>query len=149
LLGLIVLVLLVVSVCRGRPPGRRSWWPFGKGLLQIVGIVAGLVVISYLAIWALYGFHYTPAASSDARLDFTHARFVLDRCPDMAALVRWIDQHRLLPNAYSQGFLLKLAEMQGQAAFLAGNYSNTGWWYYFPVAFLIKTPVPLLGLLAA
>jgi hypothetical protein len=25
-----------------------------------------------------------------------------------------------------------------------GRYSNTGWWYYFPIAFLIKTPIPIL-----
>ncbi|MEW5807740.1 MAG: glycosyltransferase family 39 protein [Acidobacteriota bacterium] len=32
----------------------------------------------------------------------------------------------------------------GHAAFLAGQYSDTGWWYYFPLSFLIKTPIPLL-----
>ncbi|MCP4421947.1 MAG: glycosyltransferase family 39 protein, partial [Chloroflexi bacterium] len=32
-------------------------------------------------------------------------------------------------------------------AFLAGNYSNTGWWTYFPTAFLLKTPLPTLILL--
>jgi len=35
----------------------------------------------------------------------------------------------------------------GNPAFLMGRYSTTGWWYYFPVAFLIKTPVPTLLLL--
>jgi 4-amino-4-deoxy-L-arabinose transferase-like glycosyltransferase len=29
----------------------------------------------------------------------------------------------------------------GQGSFLAGAYSTTGWWHYFLVAFLIKTPV--------
>ena len=32
-------------------------------------------------------------------------------------------------------------------AFLLGNYSDNGWWYYFPVAFLLKTPLPTLALL--
>lgn len=36
---------------------------------------------------------------------------------------------------------------QGRSAFLIGKYSLTGWWYYFPVAFLIKTPLPLLILI--
>ena len=35
-----------------------------------------------------------------------------------------------------------------RGAFLAGDYSDVGWWYYFPVAFLIKTPVALILLLA-
>jgi len=32
----------------------------------------------------------------------------------------------------------------GQPAFLNGQYSTTGWWYYFPEVLLIKTPLPLL-----
>jgi len=32
----------------------------------------------------------------------------------------------------------------GQSAFLMGSYSTHGWWYYFPIAFLLKTPIPLL-----
>ena len=35
----------------------------------------------------------------------------------------------------------------GSTAFLAGRVSETGWWYYFPVAFLLKTPLPTLFLL--
>lgn len=34
-------------------------------------------------------------------------------------------------------------------AYLAGRYSVTGWWYYFIVAFLLKTPLPSLILLLA
>jgi len=32
----------------------------------------------------------------------------------------------------------------GHLAYLMGSFSSEGWWYYFPVAFLIKTPVPIL-----
>jgi 4-amino-4-deoxy-L-arabinose transferase-like glycosyltransferase len=37
----------------------------------------------------------------------------------------------------------------GHHAFLMGQYSTQGWWYYFPVAFLVKTPLPLLLYLVA
>jgi hypothetical protein len=37
----------------------------------------------------------------------------------------------------------------GTPAFLMGQYSDQGWWTYFPVAFAIKTPLPTLALLAA
>lgn len=33
---------------------------------------------------------------------------------------------------------------RGHPAFLLGETSNTGWWYYFPVALAVKTPLPLL-----
>ncbi len=37
----------------------------------------------------------------------------------------------------------------GHAAFLMGENSSQGWWYYFPVAFALKTPLPTLALLLA
>ena len=37
---------------------------------------------------------------------------------------------------------------RGNPAFLAGQYSTEGWWYYFLTAFFIKTPLPTLLLLA-
>ncbi len=33
-------------------------------------------------------------------------------------------------------------------AYLLAEYSATGWWYYFPVALLVKTPLPTLLLLS-
>jgi Dolichyl-phosphate-mannose-protein mannosyltransferase len=43
---------------------------------------------------------------------------------------------------------MALAQM-GQPAFFLGEYSHQGWWNYFMVAFLIKTPVGTLMLIAA
>ncbi len=34
-------------------------------------------------------------------------------------------------------------------AYLLGQYAETGWWYYFPVTFLLKTSLPVLILLVA
>ena len=37
----------------------------------------------------------------------------------------------------------------GKDSFLLGAYSPKGWWYYFPVAFAVKTPLPTLILIGA
>ena len=37
----------------------------------------------------------------------------------------------------------------GKDSFLLGAYSPDGWWYYFPVVFAVKTPLPTLILIAA
>lgn len=37
----------------------------------------------------------------------------------------------------------------GHAAFLMGENHSRGWWYYFPIAFGLKTPLPALMLLLA
>ena len=38
---------------------------------------------------------------------------------------------------------------KAHGSYLAGDYSTTGWWYYFPFAFAIKTPLITLLLLAS
>jgi len=45
--------------------------------------------------------------------------------------------------------LLQVRNDQGNPTFLFGSYSMTGWWYYFPVAFLAKTPLPAIALMVA
>jgi 4-amino-4-deoxy-L-arabinose transferase-like glycosyltransferase len=37
----------------------------------------------------------------------------------------------------------------GHLAYLMGEWSTRGWWYYFPIAMAVKTPVPLLLLAIA
>ena len=37
----------------------------------------------------------------------------------------------------------------GRSSFLMGQHSTTGWLYYFPVTFILKTPLPFLAMLAA
>jgi hypothetical protein len=43
-------------------------------------------------------------------------------------------------------FALRRAGM-GQPSFLLGRHSSEGWWYYFPVTIVLKTPMPVLILL--
>jgi hypothetical protein len=56
--------------------------------------------------------------------------------------------YRFQLNPYFRGVTHQLIHAEGgHPAFLLGMYSSTGWWYYYLVAFLIKTPLPLLILL--
>lgn len=49
---------------------------------------------------------------------------------------------------YLKGAQHQLAHAErGHPAFLMGMYSSEGWWYYYPIAFLLKTPLALLVLL--
>lgn len=38
-------------------------------------------------------------------------------------------------------------QLTGHPGFLLGEVSEAGWWYYFPVIFLVKTPLATLGLI--
>jgi hypothetical protein len=142
----VVLALLEVR-CR-----RQTPWPIaaGKELTAraakarlAIGVILLLAVSSYGVIWATYGFRYAPAPPPAERYDAAaSARTASHSLP--ATVLQWVDRHHLLPNLYTQGFLLDLSITEGRSAFLAGHYSNAGWWYYFPVAMLVKTPLAIL-----
>src|SRR5262249_1961924 len=51
----------------------------------------------------------------------------------------------LLPPDFVEGFSrLARINQPGHDAYLLGKYSVTGWWYYFPITFLLKTTIPFL-----
>ena len=54
-----------------------------------------------------------------------------------------------LPDSYVAGLRSQLASRHAWPAFLAGNFRPRGWWYYYPVAILVKTPVAVLVLSAS
>jgi tetratricopeptide (TPR) repeat protein len=142
-LGPIVLLLLAVAV------GKRT-----ISVRLAGGLVALLFVASFVGLWAVYGFHYTPSASGTwlfqvQDVTLSDGQTVRQRVPLLTDIVEWVDANRLLPNAYSQGFLISQAKAQVRAGYLMGEYGTTGWASYFPIAFLVKTPVGLLALLAA
>jgi hypothetical protein len=39
---------------------------------------------------------------------------------------------------------VQLHSKYGHPAYLFGEHRSTGWWYYFPIVFLFKTPIPFL-----
>ena len=135
-LGPIIVALLLVSVFWLRTMSPRQACLFA-------GVLA---VTAWCAIWAAYGFRYAPGPMDTWLFRYHEDPSVLERVPAVLQLVKWIDERHLLPNAFSQGILITQAYAQVRYAFLAGAYSDTGWWYFFPVAILIKTPVSLLAL---
>ncbi|HNQ24541.1 MAG TPA: glycosyltransferase family 39 protein [Phycisphaerae bacterium] len=53
-----------------------------------------------------------------------------------------------LPGPFVEALRIKFHHAQHpQVGYLLGSYSMQGWWYYFPVALLVKTPLATLALL--
>lgn len=55
-------------------------------------------------------------------------------------------QHISIPSYwYWRGFFsAQYHNLAGHEAYLMNRISDVGWWYYFPIALAIKTPIPLL-----
>jgi hypothetical protein len=63
-----------------------------------------------------------------------------------ASLLDDISRMGLLPPAYLEGLSFTLQTSEVRWAFLCGRCSDEGWWWFFPFAFLIKTPIASLFL---
>ena len=116
------------------------------GVLAVVLLAVSIVAIP--TIWAAYGFHYPIAADPEANARIFDWREVHLSNPMGQRFFELLRVSRLLPEAWVWGFLHFLVHAGGRPAFLLGQYSEGAFWNYFPVTFALKTPVPLLILLA-
>lgn len=135
----VVALLLVIAF---NPQRRWKVW-------RVVGVCAWLAGASYLAIWAAYGFRHAPTPPASGLLRVESVTAASERWPRVSAALTWADQHHWLPNVYAQGLSTMLAKAQDRPSYLAGRVSQNGWWYYFPVAFALKTPLALVLLFLA
>lgn len=103
------------------------------------------LVVAYGVIWCAYGFRYAALAGEAGQLPMADE---LALRPELHFLVTFLSQYRLVPEAWLYGQLFVLNNLQREA-YLLGGYSNHGFWLYFPVAFLVKTPLPALLLCGA
>lgn len=60
--------------------------------------------------------------------------------------VWWLMEHVPIPFfAYFDGLVSVYTHNYfGHTGYLLGNHTEYGWWYYFPIAFLVKTPTVIL-----
>ncbi len=116
--------LLVLAFVRYRRETRhpRPLWPIVK-----MGIVA-FPLVALLTLWAGHGLQ---VGRLDAPLP------VIGPVNFAVPLSHYLDQLLDIGNRLAVS----------TPSFLLGQYSDSGWWYYFPVAFLLKTPLPVLILL--
>jgi 4-amino-4-deoxy-L-arabinose transferase-like glycosyltransferase len=108
-----------------------------KRILPHAGIV---VVLILLIVNAAYRFQSPPLVPGDVQ-------WVQTRSPE--AFDQWMFFFRagskIVPTYYLFGqYNVMLHNRDGHPASLLGQYSMLGWWYYFPVAFALKTSLPFL-----
>jgi len=113
---------------------------------ELVVILLVIFLIGFVLVWADYRFEVGTVLGEGRELNWLDARLDGSR---WEPAVRYLFQELPVPaHKYIYGLAVKYAHTQkGRPAFLMGDVSREGWWYYFLIAFLIKTPIPLLILL--
>ena len=127
--------------------------PVRVRLRQLVSFAiafAGIGVIAILLLNAGYLFQ----GSFQPISEFVPVERILTKFNiESGLLIGLMDAITRIPSPFPAPFM-QLLEFQasrvahGNTIYLAGEISRTGWWYLMPVALLIKTPIPLLLILA-
>ncbi|HXB72333.1 MAG TPA: glycosyltransferase family 39 protein [Candidatus Acidoferrales bacterium] len=132
-----------VSTGRGSA-GVSTGISAGPGWAASAGIA---LLVASLLIWAAYGFSFgriTEHVADDAAAQGG----ILARVP--APLYRLLERTSLPAPAIVDGLWQVHNHVEGgHAAYLLGRNSLHGWWYFFPVALSLKTPLALLILAGA
>jgi hypothetical protein len=111
------LLILVAVLTAMRALEQR--WRWSRVAIAVVVMGGGALLV----LWTLYRFEFRPAPE-------------------------WTGVFPVPAASYWEALGWLQEQMQlGRPAFLAGRYTIWGWWYYFIVVFLIKTPLPFLILL--
>jgi hypothetical protein len=165
------LALLIRAMLRSPWPtiGGRTLHTRAQRAAASAIVMLAITPILLAVIWSGYRFRFDPTpapgrplsidnvvtlmktASLTNELGRTPTPIEVATAPDplLADAVRFAERHRLLPQAFLQGFLFTAQSAIRRPAFIDGlTYPAGAGWTYFPRALLYKLPIGTLALLA-
>jgi 4-amino-4-deoxy-L-arabinose transferase-like glycosyltransferase len=125
--------VLIAAILFAPRRGQRRLYVMGRG--SVVALTALLVIN------AVYYFKGEPVGNLE--FPWLASMFSPARLDTVMLAVR--ATAKIVPSYMLAGIDWTLAKNKyGNPASLMGAYSDTGWWYYFPTAFALKTTIPFL-----
>lgn len=139
--GLLVLpILFLLSVCE--IVFKRT---LGRHALKLLGSLVIITLIGFLVLWSFYGFRYA-ARPDGLQLNPPLAEYVQGLKPYEAWPISTAAGFHLLPESYLYGLVDVKLTANYYTSYVLGKVYAHGVWFYFPVAFLIKSTVGVLAL---
>ncbi len=119
-----------------------------RTLARHLAACVAILLCAWLVLWTFYGFRYAAAphglAISPALTPYLQAM----PNPRDGVRLALLARHHLLPEAYLWGLANTRYTEWEYTSYFFGRIYRHGPWQYFPAAFLIKSTLPLLLLLA-
>jgi Dolichyl-phosphate-mannose-protein mannosyltransferase/Tetratricopeptide repeat len=143
--GILILpILLLLAICEatGVIISRSGW----KETLKPIASVVIISLVGLLILWSFYRFRYE-ARGEGLRLNPPLADYVQGLKPHESWSINTLARARILPESYLYGLADVRLTANYYTSFLLGKVYAHGVWFYFPVAFLVKSTLGFLALL--
>ena len=145
--GLLILpILLLLTIC------EIVFYIFGSNrekiarhALRLFGSLALITLIGWVVLWSFYGFHYN-ARPNGLQLNPPLVEYVKGLKPFEAWGISTAARLRIVPESYLYGLTYVKLTANYYTSYVLGRVYAHGVWFYFPVAFLIKSTVGVLAL---
>ena len=139
--GLLVLpILVLLTICE--IVLQRN----GRHALKLAGSLALIALIGWIVLWSCYRFRYE-ARPNGLQLNPSLAEYVKGLEPHEAWPITTAARFHLLPESYLYGLADVRLTANYYTSYVLGKVYPHGVWFYFPVAFLIKSTIGVLALL--
>ncbi len=138
-------LLAVAELVRARV--ARSEEPLGREAGRLAGALVVTGLLAVVVLWASYGFRFA-ARPDGLALNPTFAEEIGGLSPTEASLLTTVAAWRLLPESYLYGLAVVRLAGASYHSYALGTVYPTRVWWYFPLAFSIKSTLGFLGLAA-
>jgi 4-amino-4-deoxy-L-arabinose transferase-like glycosyltransferase len=147
----ILLLLVCASAVMARLGRGAEAGVFERELPRAVAALALMLVVGLVVLWATYGFRHSalPAAAGAHMSAVEYVRAGPHPEVEHTAsglLLKLFEWSRVFPASYTIG-LADVISTGERTTYILGREYLTGQWFYFPVAFTVKTSLALLLLI--
>jgi len=149
LLPMLVLLATFELLCRRTSAGPAAAPPHETQLRQAMRLGGALVAAAAIAavlLWGVYGFRYQ-ARPRGLEINPPLAEAVRSLPPHESQAILAVAHWRLLPESYLYGLADVREVANSMPSYIFGQVYAHGVWFYFPVAFVIKSTLALVLLL--
>jgi hypothetical protein len=140
--GLLVLpILFLLAVCELALGATRK--NIGPQTLKIFGSLVLITLIGGVVLWSFYGFRYA-ARPNGLQMNPPLVEYLKGLEAYEAWPISTMARFRILPESYLYGLVDVKLTANYYTSYVLGKVYPHGVWFYFPIAFLVKSTVAVL-----
>jgi 4-amino-4-deoxy-L-arabinose transferase-like glycosyltransferase len=145
-------ILLLLAICevvryqisaKATPETRNV---FGTQALTLAASLVAITVIALAVLWSFYGFRYA-ARPNGLQLNPPLTAYVQELKPHETLVISTMARWHVLPESYLYGLADVRLTANFYTSYVLGEIYAHGVWFYFPIAFLIKSTIGFMALL--